>query len=75
MMATLSFFEWMMAGIFATSASLIVYHHVGYPVLLKWMAGRKKTGVEPEFKHSPTPLSRAAKRQDVTQHYDCYSCL
>ncbi|HAS6394800.1 TPA: glycosyltransferase [Vibrio vulnificus] len=42
MMTTLSFFEWMMAGIFATSASLIVYHHVGYPVLLKWIAGRQK---------------------------------
>lgn len=74
MMTALSFFEWMMAGIFATSASLIVYHHVGYPVLLKWMAERK-TDVESVFKHTPTPLPRAAKRQDVTQHYDCRSCL
>ena len=26
-----------LVGLFFTSATLVVYHHVGYPILLKWV--------------------------------------
>ncbi|MBA5763550.1 glycosyltransferase family 2 protein [Vibrio sp. 404] len=50
-----------LAGLFFTSATLVVYHHVGYPILLKWVCRTRpiNDGAQTERRYQACKADRA----------------
>ncbi len=43
----MTLFDWIWTGVFVTAMALVAYHHVGYPLLLKWYLKRDESPQQP----------------------------
>ncbi|WP_034832339.1 glycosyltransferase family 2 protein [Endozoicomonas numazuensis] len=41
--------EWLLLSVFLIASFIVIYHHVGYPVALKWLAKRGQTTPPPYY--------------------------